>query len=355
MNYTLFLAVVLTCLLGGSPAAAQLTITSPEVAGFSSAKLERVRKVMQRRVEENQIPGGVVAIARQGRLVFLEAYGMQDRDSKIPMTTDSIFRLYSMSKAITTAAAMMLVDEGKMALNDPVSKYLPEIAEWKVKSVEVLSEPKRAMTIMDLLRHTSGMDEHFAYQGHAFWKAEDSDEVIRIFKTLPLTYHPGEKWEYSRSIDLLGFVIEKVSGEPLGDFLARRLFAPLGMVDTAFYVPAEKRGRFAMIYGRNGKRVGEYSLYGPSQEQMQMAVTQFYSRPKVAMGGVGLVGTAEDYLRFLLMIANGGKWEGRQYLSPESIDLMTTNQLPKHIRNIVSPPGVDRPGIGFGCGFSKRP
>lgn len=154
MNHPFFLAIVFTCRLAEAPGAAELSITRPEDAGFSFAKLKRVRDVMRRRVEQNQIPGGVVAISRQGKLVFLEAYGVQDEETRAPMTTDSIFRLYSMSKAITTAAAMMLVDEGKIALDDPVSKYLPEVANWMVNTGDGLIAPRHPMTIRDLMLHT---------------------------------------------------------------------------------------------------------------------------------------------------------------------------------------------------------
>jgi CubicO group peptidase (beta-lactamase class C family) len=352
MKYHILLSIAITCFLGKSLGAADLPTANSEDVGISPAKLKRVGEAMQERVQENQIPGGVVAIARQGKLVFLESYGWQDKDARVPMAADSIFRLYSMSKAITTAAALMLVDEGKMALDDAVSKYLSEVADWKVKTSDGLIEPRRPMTIKDLMLHTSWMDEHFAYRGNEFWKAEDSDDIVKFFTTLPLTSHPGVKWEYSRSIDLLGFVIEDVSGKPLADFLKERLFDPLGMVDTAFHVPAEKLDRFAMIYGRHGNLTDGFTLYGPTEEQMEMVVTQYYSEPKVAMGGVGILGTAEDYLRFLLMIASGGEWDGKRYLSRESIHLMTTNQLPDHIPNIVSPPGVSRQGIGFGLGFN---
>lgn len=334
-----------------SQAAAPLPVAQPEAVGMSSAKLAQVTELMNQRVADSKIAGGVVIVARQGKVVYFESFGKRDLASGSPMEKDTIVRLYSMTKGIATAAAMMLVDEGKLKLDEPASKYVAALGKVKVWTKDGLVDPKRAITIADLMRHTAGFGSRGSDPvGQALAKANLGDaknleDYAKRLASVPLAYHPGEKWMYSNSIDVLGLVVQKVSGQPFGDFLSERIFEPLGMHDTGFYVPAEKLGRFAINYNRDGDVLQPITAHGSNEK--------YHSMPPVQSGGGGLVGTAEDYMRFLLMIAAGGEWGGRRYLTPESIKLMTTDQLPQQAFPISFGSQV-RHGTGFSYGFSIR-
>ena len=330
---------------------APLPSATPELVGMSSAKLQQISERMKQQIRDDKIAGGVVVVARRDKVVFFEAYGKRDRKSDSPMKKDTIVRLYSMTKAIATAATMMLVDEGKLSVDDPASKYVPALAGVKVWTKDGLVPPKRAITIADLMRHTAGFGSRGSGPvGAALVKAnlseaKDLDDYVRRLAAVPLAYHPGESWIYSNSIDVLGLVVQKVSGQPFGEFLKARFFEPLGMQDTGFYVPAEKLDRFAVNYHR-GKN-------GLTPIETQAANEKYHDSPAVQSGGGGLVGTAGDYTRFLLMIAAGGEWAGKRYLTSESIQRMTTDQLPRDAFPIRFGDQI-RHGTGFGFGFNIR-
>ncbi len=306
--------------------AEELPRSKPEAEGMSAEKLAQVGEIMNSFIKNKKIAGGIVLVARDGKVVFEEAYGLRDMERQLPVERDTIFRIYSMSKAITSAAVMMLVDEGKIDLDAPVAKYLPEFAEMTVVDVEPGSDSeterpaKSPITVKDLLRHTSGITYGNA-AGSTTEKLFDATQVLERHSDLelmatklgqiPLEFDPGTKWKYGASIDVLGVLVQKVSGQPLEEFLAERIFAPLSMTDTGFYVPAEKQSRFAANYYRDDK--GRFII------RDDPARSDYLLKPGLPSGGGGLVATASDYLRFLLMIANGGEWNGRRFLSPESV------------------------------------
>jgi CubicO group peptidase (beta-lactamase class C family) len=267
------------------------------------------------------------------------------------MQPDTIFRIYSMSKAITTAAALTLYDSGKIGLNDPVAKYIPSFANLKVATANGLRTPARPMTIKDLMLHTCGItygagpDALKENWGHLKpMESANLAEMCEKLSQVPLAFDPGTDWVYGAGIDVLGRVIEVVSGENLNAFLDRTIFKPLDMPDTAFSVPPEKIGRFAANYSRstNGLRVTDAPL-----ESKYAKPTTFFS------GGGGLVGTARDYMRFLAMVEQGGKLDSKRVLKTKTVKLMTSNQLPAAAFPIYF--GKEkRPGTGFGLGFSVR-
>jgi len=345
------LPLALLVLVTARTYAADLPIATPESVGMSSLKLAKVTELMNQQVSDAKIAGGIVVVARRDKVVFFEAYGKRNLASGMPMEKDTIVRLYSMTKAIATAAAMMLVDEGKLKLDVPASTYAPALADVKVWTEDGLIAPKRAITVADLMRHTAGFGRRGNRPvGKALLKAnlreaKDLDDYVDRLAAIPLAYHPGEQWIYSNSIDVLGLIIQNVSGQPFGEFLRERLFDPLGMTDTDFYVPADKLDRFAVSYNRGED--GIKPIRTPASNE------KYHSMPAVPSGGGGLVGTAGDYTRFLLMITGGGQWGGQRYLKQESIRLMTTDQLPREAFPIAF--GEQRRhGTGFSFGFSIR-
>jgi CubicO group peptidase (beta-lactamase class C family) len=347
-----FTVVVLWIAFGTPASAAEFPTSTPEVEGMSVEKLAKVGEVMNGFIKDKKISGGIVLIAHNGKLVFQETYGLRNLDGKLPVERDTIFRIYSMSKAITSTAAMMLVEEGKLDLDAPVSKYLPEFAEMKVVDGKTERPAKSPITVADLFRHTSG----FTYGNTAGSPTEKLFEATNVLdmssdlplmstklSQIPLEFDPGTKWKYGASIDVLGYLMQKISGQPLEVFLKQRIFEPLEMNDTGFFVPAEKQARFAANYYTDGK--------GRQIIRDDPARSGYLRKPGISSGGGGLVGTASDYMRFLLMIANDGEWNGKRLLSAESARRMHTNQLPKEVEWIGFE-GEKRKGVGFGLGFS---
>jgi CubicO group peptidase (beta-lactamase class C family) len=334
-------------------------------AGFSKEKLEAITAAIKKAVDDKKIAGGSMLIARHGKVVHFSPAGMQDVEAKTPLSEKTIFRIASMSKPITSVAVMILVDDGKINVTDPLSKYVPEFKDMKVLVPDKdgkkhdLAPAKREITIHDLLTHSSGItygllnkpfvSEKYAdagiIDGLIETKETIGDNVKRLAK-LPLVCQPGAAWEYGLSIDVLGYVVEVASGNTLDEFLRERVFKPLKMDDTYFVLPKEKRSRLAVIY-QPGKdsltRFGEKPLV-----QGAMKVSANYpinDESKYYSGGAGLVSTAGDYFRFCQMMLNRGELNGQHILKADTVDRMTKNQL-GDLRIMF--PGFDLMGYGFG-------
>ena len=338
---------------------------SPEEVGFVASRLKRLSDRIEDGVKNNELPGAVVLIARNGKLVMFDSFGFRDKEAKVAMTNDTIFRIASMTKPIVSVATMMLMEEGRLTLADPVSRYIPAFADTKVAvekkngdgTVEYVLEPqKRPMTVQDLLRHTSGLTYGAAganqlKQAYLDMKVNDrtqtTAEMADKLAKLALVYQPGTTWEYSMSTDVLGRVVEVASDMPLDKFIEERITKPLKMGDTGFEVAADKKARGA-------KPMKE----GPKNELPSIPdVTEKFTWRS---GGGGMVSTAADYARFLQMFANGGQLDGVRLLSRKSIDLMTADALPPDIKmgadmwrfEALEPSA--RMGQGFGLGFAVR-
>jgi CubicO group peptidase (beta-lactamase class C family) len=347
----MLLGPILLWLGAATLVASEIPVTSPAQAGLDETKLGEVDRFMERSVADQKMAGGIVVISHKGKIGFFHTYGQMDREARKPMRPDTIFRIYSMSKAITTAGALTLVDAGKLGLDDPVSKYIPSFANLKVAAPGGLRPPARPMTVRDLMLHTAGLTygsgPEALTNAYARLKPLDSTNLAEMAEKLsqiPLAYDPGSDWIYSVSIDVLGRVIELASGQNLDAFLKRTIFEPLSMADTAFSVPPDKLDRFAANYRRSPE--GLQVIDEPAKSKYAKPVT-FFS------GGGGLVSTARDYLRFLTMIDRGGERDGRRILKPETVKLMTSNQLPPKAFPIYFGKEI-RYGTGFGLGFSVR-
>jgi CubicO group peptidase (beta-lactamase class C family) len=320
-------------------------------AGMSVERLGRIRPFMQSYVDDGKLAGITTLIARRGEVVHFESVGMAHTEADLPMSGDTIVRIYSMTKPITSVAVMMLYEQGCLRLNAPVSEYIPEFADLRVydPSDEAGVAPHRAMTVRDLLTHTSGLS--YGWTDAAVDKAYGAAEVrsgtlaefARKLGDIPLMHHPGATWEYSLSTDVLGYLVQVVSGVPFDEYLAREILGPLGMVDTAFHVTPDKLARFAANYGPDDDSDGLQVIDDPRTGRY----TQQPSRPS---GGGGLVSTAGDYLRFSQMMLNGGELDGVRLLGRKTVEYMTRDHLPPELCVGF---GSDRqPSRGFGLGFS---
>lgn len=331
-----------------------LAVAQPEAAGMSSERLERLSTGMQKLVDDGELSGIVTAVARRGKLVHFETFGQQDIASGTPMAEDSLFRIYSMSKPITGVALMMLYEEGHFALKDPVSKYIPELKGLKVAAGEgrngpILEDADHEMTIRELMSHSGGLSYGFSRDSQVDKMYRDAGvldrdstlkEMVDKLAVLPLHHQPGSKWHYSVSVDVQGYLVEVLSGQSFDEFLQQRIFEPLGMTDTAFWVPAEKADRFAQVYGYDDDR----ELVPREGPGTSRDPSPYLTRPALFSGGGGLVGSTMDYVRFCQMMLNGGELDGVRLLSPLTVSLMTRDQLP---------PGVSQsPGVGFGLDFA---
>ena len=340
-------------------------VQTPEEVGFLSTRLKTLSDRLNEGVKNNEMPGAVVLIVRNGKIVMFEPFGFRDKEAKVAMTNDTIFRIASMTKPIVTVAAMILMEEGKLTLADPVSRFIPAFTETKVAvpkkkddgTVEYALEPQaRPMTVQDLMRHTSGLTygavgANPVKQSYIDMKAADrgqtNAEMADKLAKLALLYQPGTTWEYSMSTDLLGRVVEVASGMPLDKFIEERITKPLKMGDTAFEVAADKKARGA----RPMKE-------GPKNELP--AIPEVTEKFTWRSGGGGMVSTAADYARFLQMFANGGQLDGVRLISRKTIDLMTADALPPDVKmgadmfrfEALEPSG--RMGQGFGLGFAVR-
>ncbi len=332
--------------------AQSMPTASPETVGLSKDRLDRITASMKKHVEAGDFPGATGLIARHGKIAYFETYGYQDRESMTPMDKNTIFRIYSMSKAITGVAVMALHEEGHFFLSDPVSKYLPEFTEMKVaveqgEDVELV-DAERPITIRDLLRHTSGITYGGGGNAGKFYRDAgvgsrdyDLSEFTKRLASVPLESEPGTTWEYGYSIDVLGRLVEVISGKTFDVFLEERIFRPLGMKDTAFHVPSNKHDRLVTLYSPNpdgGIRVAT------------SAAQDSYKQPAVFFsGGGGLVSTTMDYARFSQMLLNDGALGGVRILGKKAVELMRANHLgdiPKKGYLIA------RNGVGFGLTFA---
>ncbi len=343
-------------LLGVALAASaqSLKTGTPERVGLSAERLERLSDALQKYVGDGQLAGSVTLVARRGNIAYFEAFGERDREAKEPMTTDAIFRIASQSKAIVSVAAMTLVEEGKLLLTDPVGKYLPELMKTKVAVAREgggydVMDAARPITVRDLLTHTSG----FGYGngvGGDLWTAagetgyyfahrdEPIRESVKRIAGLPAHAQPGTQWIYGYSTDILGALIEVVAGKPLDEVLRERIFEPLGMRDTEFYLSPGKNGRLAAVYSIVDGKLERAPTPGGAVGQ-----GHYVDGPRKSFsGGAGLLSTATDYARFLQMLLNGGALDGQRILSRKTVELMTTSHLGD------MPYGA---GQGFGLGF----
>jgi CubicO group peptidase (beta-lactamase class C family) len=353
--------------LVSSPAlvgAEALPSAKPEQVGFSSERLDRIGQLLKADVARGQIPGAVALVARKGRIAYFEPVGFRDKAAGAPMEKDAIFRIYSMTKPIASVAAMVLVEEGRVVLTDPVSKFLPLLTKLDVtvqsfdpvtgKAVYSTVPAEREITIQDLHRHTSGftygdtspnarVKEAYAKAG-VDWKDMSSAEQVERLAKVPLAYQPGTVWHYGLSTDVLGRVVEAVSGATLGQFFQERIFTPLKMTDSGFSVPREKVGRIAEPFAKDPTTGNPITL-------IDVTVP-----PKIESGGGGAVATTADYARFCQMLLNGGSLDGVRILSRPTVRLMTADHLGPIAEAAPSPTTglLGTPGYGFGLGFAVR-
>lgn len=340
LKYTLLLLFCITTL-----AFAQgLPLAEPEDVGVSAERLERIRPVMQSYVDKGQLPGFLTVVARKGKVVHFETIGMRDVENNKPVEPDTIFRIYSMSKPITSVAVMMLYEEGNFQLGTPISRFIPEFKNMKVYNgdqTEIL-DAKNRITIKHLLMHTSGLtygwgnkpvDQKYR-EVKIFEPGSTLADFVKKLGNIPLVHEPGEKWTYGVSVDVLGYLVEVVSGMPFEEFLQTRLFKPLGMVDTAFSVPLDKVDRYAALYRPNEEGGLKREGNGPlSNDDLSFFPS----------GGGGLVSTASDYMRFAQMLLNGGELDGVRILGKKTVELM---RYPHH---------EDWFGLGFSVVTRKNP
>jgi CubicO group peptidase (beta-lactamase class C family) len=347
--------VVFLLVLVASWASAQiLAPVTPEAVGLSTPRVERLKSVVQDYVNRNQIAGVTVVIARAGKVAVFEPIGRMDVEKNLPLRKDTIFRMASMSKAVTSVAAVVLMEEGKLRLADPVSKYLPAFGNTTVlvpgPGGRYGSVPaKRGITVRDLLTHTAGISygdgpaaKDYEAAGVFGWYLADRPEpvgtLMERLAALPFVAQPGEKYVYGYNTDILGAVIEKASGMPLDEFFRLKIFEPLKMTDSCFFLPKEKRDRLATVYslGADGKLV--------RAPEPKMGQGDYVDGPRACFGGgAGLLSTAPDYVRFLQMLLNGGELDGVRVLGPKSVEMMTANQVGKLYR--------EDGALGFGLGF----
>ncbi len=343
-----------------------------EKQGMSCERLERIERfVDDNYIANGKLAGALIQVWRRGGLALNSVLGLADRERQVPLAEDSIFRIYSMTKPITSVAVMMLVEECKIALDDPVSKYIPAWEKLGVHAGGFMESfqtraPARPMLVVDLLRHTSGLTYGFQQNTNvdaAYRNLKIGDlttectleEMIERLATLPLEFSPGEAWNYSVSTDVLGYIVGKVSGIPFEVFLKERIFDPLGMVDTGFYVPEEKVSRFCACYAIGALGSKTASTQEPTLQD-DSRTSAYLKPPTFVSGGGGLVSTAMDYMRFARMLLQGGELDGVRLLGPKTLELMTANHLPGGLdlprlsRSMFSEATYE--GVGFGLGFA---
>lgn len=331
-----------------------MRVTPPEDVGLSGARLYKIDHLTQRYIDEGKIPGSITLVARRGEVAHFETQGLMDIETEKPMQEDTIFRIYSMSKPITSCALMMLYEDGYFQLDDPVAKYIPGFADLKVHGGG--QAVGKEMTIQHLLTHTAGLTYGFLqdhpvdamYDEAGVETSMDLDEMIDKLCDMPLVNAPGSRWRYSVATDVCGYLVQKLSDIPFDDFLSEQIFAPLEMDDTGFYVPEAKAHRLAANYQRTAED-GMQLIDSPE-------TSPYLKKRTMHSGGGGLVSTAEDYLKFAQMLLNGGQNEGVRILGTKTLELMTSNHLPNNgdLTSMGQATFSETPfdGIGFGLGFS---
>ena len=347
--------LALTLLFGHTPLAQPPATAAPDAVGVSSARLQKLSAALEDYVSSGRLPGAVTMVARGGQLVYSKAFGHRDREAPAPMRTDSIFRIASQTKALVSVGIMQLQEDGRLRISDAVGRYLPELLKTTVAvqkptgGYEVVPA-KRAITIRDLLTHTAGIgygsgiaaDEWMAAGIQGWYFADRNEriaETVSRMAALPFDAQPGERFVYGYSTDILGVLIEKVSGQALDEFIRQRITDPLRMADTHFYLPAAKADRLAVVYSRTANGLER----APDQGGM-LSQGAYVTGPRQTLsGGAGLLSTAGDYIRFLQALLNGGALDGVRILSRKSVELMTVDHLG---------PIETQPGVGFGLGFS---
>lgn len=337
-----------------------LPSASPESVGFSSERLQRLDAYVRNLIDTRHMPGAAVMVARHGKVVKFDVYGT-DAGSRKPLARDAIYRIYSQGKPVTGVALMMLFEEGKWRFDDPVTKFIPEFADLRVfKAANAdgsmqLEKLARPPTMRELLTHTAGFGYGLdgldtqdpvgkAYHAADFMRAASAEDAIRRIAKLPLVSQPGLQWRYSAAVDIQGYIVERLSGQTLGDFMRTRMFEPLGMKDTAFYVPADKSARLVSLqaYDPGSKR-----LVPPTG----ILVFDYSKPPGAASGGAGLVSTTSDYARFAQMILNEGELGGVRILAPSTVRLLASNHLADAIRAVAQNPFSTQTGLGFAVDF----
>lgn len=329
---------------------ADLAEVDPAAVGLSAERLDRLDAGLQTMVDDGSLAGVVSLLARRGKIAFVDVAGVQDIESGRPMARDSIFRIFSMTKPVTGVAMMMLYEEGKWRLNDPVARYIPELASLKVHAGQNgdgsmrLEDPDHQMTMRELMTHTAGLGyvlnprhpvNQLFLQKRVLNPLEPLDAMIGKLAEIPLLAQPGSRWIYSVAVDVQGYLVEKLSGQPFAEFLDERIFEPLGMVDTGFYVAESELSRVALRHsaGEGGELV------------LNSRGDPFTSSPAGPSGGGGLYGTADDYLRFTQMLLNGGELDGQRLLAPRTVEMMRTNHMSAEATANM------RAGMGFGMDF----
>ena len=319
----------------------------PADVGLCPDRTQRLMDVLRREVASGRLPGAVAMIARHGQIGLFEAVGQQDPRTDTPMKTDSIFRIYSMTKPLVSVAVMMLVERGQLLLSDPVSRWLPEYANQQVATASGLEPVRQAATVQDLLRHTAGLTYEFLGDSSVqrqygevkiASRERTNAEFSQTLAAVPLQFQPGTVWAYSRATDVLGRLVEVVSGQGLGAFLQTEIFGPLGMVDTGFAVPTEQHHRIAEPFAHDPDGGVPMKVLEPRQV------------PAMEGGGGGLMSTAMDYTRFLQCLRNRGELDGVRLLGPHTVDYMTAD----HLGDMSADGTLLPPGHGFGLGFSVR-
>ncbi len=341
-----------------SDSAFSLQRADPQDVGLDAGRLGRIREALERDVSAGLIPGAVVGVARKGQIAYLEAVGMRDKAKAQPMWADAVFSIASMTKPMTSVAIMILHEEGRLLLGDPVSKFLPQLADMKVAKSPTsatleLVPAEREMTVQDLLRHTSGLTyrdrgpgaAYKAYPGSSVSAAVKlgREEFLDAIGRVPLLWQPGTVWEYGFSIDILGHIVEAITGQTLGAFLKDRLWQPLGMVDTRFDLAPENAGRYAQALSHCPLTGQALSVHHATGE-----------RQKWESGGGGAVSTAADYLRFTQMLLNGGELGPERILGRKTVELMRADHLGPEVQNRITTMDPACNGYGFGLGFAVR-
>jgi CubicO group peptidase (beta-lactamase class C family) len=340
---SLTLTLSLMLLGGAAGVRADDPLASPESVGFSSAGLKAFQQAMRALVDEARLAGVTTLVARHGKVVHFDVYGLQDLESKKPVAKDTIFRIASMTKPIVGVAMMMLWEEGKWTLDDPVSKHIPEFAGLKVATPGGEVPQARPMTMRQLMSHTAGFDTSGGYEGKNITdRTQPLQAMIDKLAKLPLATQPGSDWRYGPSVDIQGYIVEKLSGQTLDVFLQRRIFDPLGMKDTGFRVDPSKKDRVTKIF-----------TYGPDQ-RIKTAPTQGdpTRQPVFLSGGGGLLSTTEDYFKFAQMLLNGGEAGEQRFLKSSTVELMRTNVLEPGVKVDLYGPTSIQEGVGFGLDFA---